>query len=438
MAGLVPAIHVLTLEGVDARPCATAVRFNFGGQGAWRGFFWSLEHRQMFETRKKDPAMRHHNTVFHGLLNLVPWRMLDRLVERHQTNKRVRRLSTQNQFVAMLYAQLSDAPSLRALEASFASHSARLYHLGARELSRSTLADANAKRSCAVFTELLSELMGGCERTLAGQVADAVYLVDSTGFRLNSLSGDWARFCSTVHGVKLHIVYNPDSGRPSFAELTPANVNDISVAKTMPIRPGATYVFDLGYYDYGWWADLDAAGCRLVTRLKVNTPLSVIAQNVVTKGSCVLSDRIGLLPARQAKSRRNPFQDPVREITVRTETGKMLRIVTNDLDAPAEEIAELYKRRWQIELFFRWIKHTLKIRHFFGTSENAVRIQIAIALIAFLLLRMAHATQNSVTSLLIFTRLVAQNLMQRRRIDRLLDPPPPIIKDHRQMSLTLC
>ncbi len=382
--------------------------------------------------------MRHQNTVFHGILNLVPWNVLDRLVDRYKANKRVRRLSTRNQFVAMLHAQLSDAQSLRAIEASFESHATRLYHLGASEVSRSTLSDANATRSCAVFTELLSELMGRCERDLAGKVADAVYLVDSTGFRLNSLSADWARFCSGVHGVKLHIVYNPDSERPSFAELTPANVNDITVAKAMPIRPGATYVFDLGYYDYGWWAELDAAGCRLVTRLKVNTPLSMTAENEVPEGSCVLSDRIGLLPARQAKSRKNPFQDPVREITVGTETGKILRIVTNDLDAPAEEIAELYKRRWQIELFFRWIKQTLKIRHFFGTSENAVRIQIAVALIAFLLLRMAHAVQNSVTNLLIFTRLVAQNLMQRRRIDRLLDPPPPIIKDQRQMSLSLC
>jgi len=423
---------------VDGRDKPTAVRFNFGRQGAWRGFFCGLEHRQMFETHKEDPAMRHHNTVFHDVLKLVPWRVVDRLVERYRTDKRVRRLSTQNQFVAMLYAQLSDAQSLRAIEASFESHAPRLYHLGASELSRSTLADANAKRSCAVFTGLLCELMGRCERSLASKVAEAVYLVDSTGFRLTSLSGDWARFSPGVHGAKLHIVYNPDSERPSFAELTPANVNDISVAKAMPIRPGATYVFDLAYYDYGWWADLDAAGCRLVTRLKVNTPLSVTAENDVPKGSSVLSDRIGLLPARQAKSRKNPFQDPVREIKVRTETGKVLRIVTNDLDAPADEIADLYKRRWQIELFFRWIKHTLKIRHFFGTSENAVRIQLAVALIAFLLLRIAHAVQISVESLLTFTRLVAQNLMQRRRIDHLLDPPPPIIKDQRQMSLHLC
>jgi len=382
--------------------------------------------------------MRHHNTVFHGILKLVPWHVLDRLVDHYQANKRVRRLSTQNQFIAMLYAQLSDAQSLRAIEASFESHATKLYHLGACELSRSTLADANAKRSCAVFTGLLAELMGRCERSLGRKVADAVYLVDSTGFRLNSLSADWAQFSAGVHGAKLHVVYNPDSARPSFAELTPANVNDITVAKAMPIRPGATYVFDLGYYDYGWWAKLDAAGCTLVTRLKVNTPLSVTAENDVPEASSILSDRIGLLPARQARSRKNPFQDPVREIKVRTETGSILRIVTNDLDAPAEDIAELYKRRWQIELFFRWIKHTLKIRHFFGASENAVRLQIAIALIAFLLLRMAHTMQNSVKSLLTFARLVAQNLMQRRPIQHLLDPPPPLIKDQRQMSLYLC
>ena len=154
--------------------------------------------------------------------------------------------------------------------------------------------------------------------------------------------------------------------------------------------------------------------------------------------SLVLSDQIGHLPARQARSRKNPFQDAVRELSVRTETGKILRIVTNDLDAPADEIAELYKRRWQIELFFRWVKHTLKIRHFLGTSENAVRIQIAIALIAFLLLRAAHAVQNSVQSLLTFTRLVANNLMHRRPLDRLLEQPPPIINDLRQLSLSLC
>jgi Transposase DDE domain/Domain of unknown function (DUF4372) len=391
-----------------------------------------------FETREGTHAMRHHNTVFHAVLKFVPWHVLDRLVEEFAADKKVRRLTTRNQFIAMLYAQLAGSESLRAIEAGFESHASKLYHLGACEVSRSTLADANALRPCAVFTGLLAELMSRCERALGRRIAEAVYLVDSTGFRLSTLSADWAQFSAGVSGAKLHIVYNPDSTRPSFAEVTPANVNDITVAKTMPINEGATYVFDLGYYDYGWWAKLDDAGCRIVTRLKVNTPLAVVAENRVPESSLILSDRIGHLPARQARSRRNPFVDPVRELRVRTGPGKILRILTNDLDAPANEIAELYKRRWQIELFFRWVKHTLKIRHFLGTSENAVRIQIAIALIAFLLLRMAHALQNNVASLLIFTRLIAQNLMHRRPIHLLLKPPPPIIKDLRQLSLNLC
>jgi IS4 transposase len=123
---------------------------------------------------------------------------------------------------------------------------------------------------------------------------------------------------------------------------------------------------------------------------------------------------------------------------VRIESGKVLRILTNDLDAPAIEIAGLYKRRWQIELFFRWVKQTLRIRHFLGRSDNAVRIQIAVALIAFLLLRLAYAAQRTVHSLLAFARLVRANLMHRRPLDRLLDPPPPLIKDQRQWSFNLC
>jgi len=382
--------------------------------------------------------MRHHNTVFHSVLKLIPWGLFDKLVDEYGANKRVRRLTTRNQLIAMLYAQLSGAESLRAIEASFESHLPRLYHLGAREVSRATLSDANAKRPHEVFGGLLAELMRRCESSLGQRLADALYLVDSTSFRLSSFSGAWAKFSATVWGAKLHVVYNPDSEQPTFAEVTPANINDITVAKVMPIRPGATYVFDLGYYDYGWWADLDAAGCRIVSRLKVNTTLAVSAESQVATGSSILSDRIGHLPARQAKSRKNPFQKPVREVRVRAESGTILRIVTNDLDAPAEQIAELYKRRLQIELFFRWVKHALKIRHFLGTSENAVRIQIVIALIAFLLLRMAHRLQDNVKTLLSFTRLVRQNLMHRRPIGRLLEPPPPTVYDPCQLRLELC
>src|SRR5215208_1442838 len=151
----------------------------------------------------------------------------------------------------------------------------------------------------------------------------------------------------------------------------------------------------------------------------------------------IISDRIGFLPQRLASSRKNPLQVPVREIRVVIDTGKMLRIATNDLDAPAEEIADLYKQRWQIELFFRWIKQTLRIKRFIGVSENAVRIQIAVALIAFLLLRMAQATQTAVRSPLDFARLVRTNLMHRRPIDRLLEPLQPVDINPNQLKLGL-
>ena len=205
----------------------------------------------------------------------------------------------------------------------------------------------------------------------------------------------------------------------------------------MPIEPGATYVYDLSYYDYGWWAELDDAGCRFVTRLKKNTPFTVTHVNAVPKSSNIVSDRIGHLPARLAGQRRNPVQVPVREIQVIIETGKVLRIVTNDLDATAEEIAELYKQRWQIELFFRWVKQTLRIKHFLGVSENAIRIQIAVALIGYLLLRLAQAAQNAVPSALQFARLVRANLMHCRPIDRLLEPLLPGDPNPNQLKLGL-
>ena len=177
-------------------------------------------------------------------------------------------------------------------------------------------------------------------------------------------------------------------------------------------------------------------GRRLVTLFKANTPLPVTAELDVTEGRDILSDRIGLLPKRRSKGRKNPFIDPVREVRVRTEAGKILRILCNDLDASVQEIADLYKRRWQIELFFRWVKQTLKIRHFLGTSENAVRIQIAVALIAYLLLRLAQADQKAVKSPLAFARLVRTNLMHRKRIDRLIEPhPSPPLKSSQMMML---
>ena len=165
---------------------------------------------------------------------------------------------------------------------------------------------------------------------------------------LSSLSGNWATFSAAVCGAKAHIIYDPDADQPLYLMVTPSNVNDITAAKAMPIEAGATYVFDLGYYDYGWWARLDQAGCRIVTRLKCNTPFAIVDDRPVAPASSILSDRTGYLPRRLAASRHNPMAGLVREVRIMIETGKVLRIFTNDLQASAQEIADLYKRRWAI------------------------------------------------------------------------------------------
>jgi hypothetical protein len=266
-----------------------------------------------FWTREGIDAMRHHNSVFHQLSKHIPWAVFDRLVDEHGADFRVRRFSTRSQLMALLYGQLSGAQSLREIEASLSSHRARLYHLGAQAVARSTLAEANALRPCAVFTGLFAHMAGQAGRGLRKTVGEAVRLIDSTGLRLSGAS-EWARFSTGVNGAKLHVVYDPDADRPLYAAVSATRVNDICAAKQMPIEAGATYVFDLGYYDYGWWARLDAAGCRIVTRFKKNTPLTITAELPVAAGSPVLSDRIGHLPERMARSRKNPFQHPVREV----------------------------------------------------------------------------------------------------------------------------
>jgi len=378
-------------------------------------------------TRERINAVRHENIVFYGLLKHVPWGLLEKLVEQHDAEPDSRVLKTKVHLIAMLYAQLCGTRGLREIEDGLRSHASKLYHLGGETVSRSALSTANASRPAEVFAGVLSALMGRLQHGYRRKIGDCVRLIDSTSVRLSGLSGKWARFSTDVCGAKAHIIYDPDADQPLYLMVTPANVNDITAAKEMPVEAYATYVFDLGYYDFGWWARLDQAHARIVTRLKANTPFRAVEERPIAPGSGVLSDRTGYLPARMAASRRNPMSQLVREITVMNESGKMLRIFTNDLTASAREIADLYKRRWAIELFFRWVKQTLKINHFVGTSENAVRIQITVALIAFLLLRLAHEADPIVKSPLAFARLIRANLMHRRAIATLLKEalPPP-------------
>jgi len=378
--------------------------------------------------------MRHQNSVFQQIQKHVAWSVFDRLVDEHKADRRVRRLTTRSQFLALLFGQLSGASSLREIEAGLSSQQARLYHLGGRCVARATLADANARRPCAVFADLFSHMASAAGRRTRRHIRDAVRLLDATRVTLSSLSGGWADMVSGHRAVKLHVCYDPDAGLPLSMMLSGQKTNDIISARSMAIMPGMTYVFDLGYYDFGWWANIDAVGARFVTRLKTNTRLEAATPLPVAEGSAILSDSIGLLPERMARSRRNPFGNPLREIAVTIQSGKIIRLVTNDLDAPAQEIADLYRQRWQIELFFKWIKQNLKIRHFLGNSENAVRIQVFVALIAYLILRAAQACQNTVEKALEFARLLRLNLMHRRSIDALRTPKQPPPNNGRQMA----
>jgi hypothetical protein len=377
--------------------------------------------------------MRHENTVFHGLLKVLPRRRFEQVVERFKSDWRTRRLPSWSQLVALVYAQFSGATSLREIEAGLLSHRTQLYHLGIKDkICRSTLADANAARQPELYEEIFEGLLGELGQRQVSK--ETVRLIDATSIRLNLALNDWAHFAARDHaGVKLHICYDPAEQVPTYFAVSPARSADILAARAMPILPGACYVFDLGYYDFAFWAALDAAGCRLVTRLKCTTKPELIRARRIPKAearpregrSTILEDRIVHLGPNAGKKKPNPWRKPLREVVVALEDGRTLRLATNDLRSSARTIADLYKTRWQIELFFKWIKQNLRIKRFVGNSENAVRIQLATALIAYLLLAIVRKISRIKVSLHAFASLMRVNLMHRRSLQQIFDPSPP-------------
>jgi len=269
----------------------------------------------------RSNTVRHENSVFHDLLKQVPWGEFHRLVAAHGFDARVSRLPIKSQLILLFCGQFSGASSLREIEAGPESHALRFYHLGAKPPRRSTLADANALRPAALFADLFTRLAHRAHRGLRQRPEQTTYLIDATGVRLCGAAAEWARFSAKASGVKVHVIYDAAFDRPIYALVTRRAVNDITGAQAMPIAAGATHVLDWGYSDYGWWATLDAAGCRIVTRLKSNTPLACVAELAAPEDGPILSDRIGHLPARLGNNRNNLFADPARELRVRIETG---------------------------------------------------------------------------------------------------------------------
>lgn len=325
----------------------------------------------------------------------------------------------------MLFAQFAGLDSLREIEQALGAQPGGLYHLGLRVPRRSTLSDAQTCRPAAVFRDICMHLMAHAKRSVRREAAEIVELIDATPIPLRDPRFTWAKADSRVRGLKVHVGYDARAEVIEWAEITAPNTTDIAVARARPIEPGRTYVFDKGYLDYNWWRRLHDGQARFVSRLKSNTRRrDVIAQPVHGQG--IMADNLLKLghAAPRGGARNELYGITLREIVVERDGKEPLHLVTNDLDRPASDIAALYKERWQVELLFKWLKQNLKIRRFLGRSENAVKIQIYVAIIAFLLMRLfqnAHGPRHSAKALM--TR-IAVCLFGRFDITNTSPPPP--------------
>jgi putative transposase len=324
----------------------------------------------------------------------------------------------------MVGAQLGGVASLRAVEATFKANSHQYYHLGASNIPRSTLSRANARRPVGVFAETFAMLAKKADRHTRVEGAEMVRLIDSSPVPLGKMC-EWAEWNGRIRGLKMHVVYHPGKDVPRCVEITPATVNDVEIGRQTELEAGATYVFDKGYYHFGWWKKINAANAFFVTRVKVNTRLRKTKSRYVRKtigdGFKIIDDADVML----ASKGDSKLPIPLRRIKVKRDKGGTITLITNDLERTAIEIAALYKGRWQIELLFRWIKQHLNLRKFMGKNDNAIRLQIIAAMIAYLLLRLARRLNSLRMLQLRFAELVCQRLFMRKTIAE-IDTPPPV------------
>lgn len=356
------------------------------------------------------------------LLKGIPRLTFDSLVEKHQADKHCKGFSSWNHLVSMIYAQLSGARSLREMEVGFNEQLNHHYHLGAEPLKRSTMSDANSSRDCQVFADLCDAMLSSSHRKLRQEVRKNLYAIDSTPIPLKGLGHEWAKERGTfrVQGLSVHMMISLTEKAPVQTKITDANVNDITAAKQM-IEPeqGATYVFDKGYYDYNWWHKIHSHGAFFVTRLKKNACVEVVRQRKIEPRSegVILEDAVISFTTERSggPDRKNAYHGKtLRRITVaRPDKKTPIVLVTNDRKRHASQIADLYIQRWQIELFFKWLKQNLKLKSFLGRSENAVRIQIYCAIIAYILAAKHHKNHRLNISLRMMLTLFRNDMFSR-------------------------
>lgn len=369
--------------------------------------------------------MSHHNTVFSQLLKLIPRHEFETLAKQHHSGRAFRKASRWSQFVTMAMGQLSGRDSLRDIIDNMSAQAHRLYHLGCAKLSRSNLSRINEEKPHSLYEAMFLKLLNRCQRLTPGhqfRFENPLYSLDATTIDLCLSVFPWADFRSTKGAVKLHVGLNHDGYLPEFVRITEGKDQDVTVGRCLQFPKGSIVAMDKGYNDYSWYKQLTDKGIYFVTRLKTNAKYRVVSRRSVIKSKGLTCDQtIEFTGSQTAKKcpiplRRIGYKDPL--------TGKKYIFLTNNFKLSAKTIADIYKSRWEVELFFKWIKQNLKIKTFVGTSKNAVLTQIWIALCMYLLLSFIKYQSGLKKSMQQLLRLLQLNLFEKRDLLALLRGDP--------------
>lgn len=335
--------------------------------------------------------MQEYNTIIGKLLSGINRKKFKRIVDKYKGDFAVKKLTCWEQFVSVFLGQITESVTLREIVDLIKFHSNHQYHLGIRkDVARSTLAKANETRDWRIYRDLFFDLVSNFKSSKLYKTTEMVKIIDSTPINLNLTQHPWIETTLKVKGLKTHVVYDLTNKTPILFDITGARTNDITWSKSIKLEKGITYIMDRGYTDYNWWFDINEKSSFFVTRLKKDAKIENLTELRSTNNG--ISSQIFKLTNKHPRGRTtNRYANiPLRKVVVEREGKAPLILVTNDFSRSDTEIAELYKQRWQIELFFKWIKQNLKIKKFLGKSENAIRTQICIAMISFVLQKMAE------------------------------------------------
>ena len=369
--------------------------------------------------------MAHHNTVFSQLLKYIPRHEFETLANRHHSGRSFRTASRWSQFVTLAMAQLAGRKSLRDIVENVSAQAHRLYHLGSAKLTRSNLSRINEDKPYALYEALFGKLLNRCQGMTPDhdfRFKNPLYSLDASTIDLCLSAFPWADFRTTKGAIKLHVGLNHAGYLPEFVTITDGKTSDIKVGRTLEFPKGSMVAIDRGYNDYAWYNQLTEKGIFFVTRLKSNAKTRVVSRRPVLSSKGLSSDQTieftGIQTVKKCpiQLRRIGYRDP--------ETGKHYIFLTNNFKLAAKTIADIYKARWQVELFFKWIKQNLKIKSFIGTSKNAVMTQIWIALCVYLLLTFIKFQSKLKKSMQQILRLLHLNLFEKRDLMALLRGDP--------------